>query len=234
LATDHPLSRDIHPDASARDSYGSTNLLDCSIGCHSFTDFNLQANPVVVLPRLRRLRLFERELLPSRTAPLLEKLSIPKTRQVTKTQLATFLHRSSCTLNKLVLTTCTISSHLIAALTAIPSLTHLVLECRPGDTTTQTAFFKAMSISGAPSDICPNLTSIVYGDHIHKFPQKPFLAMVQSRFEPNSFVPSRLSRLRVSFQTDPMKKYVSTDGFGGRPAENVAGQRIRCSYAGYS
>jgi hypothetical protein len=94
-----------------------------------------------------------------------------------------------------------------------------MLECRAseGNAQPQVALFNAMTISGTPSDICPNLTSIVYGDHFYKFPQKPFFAMVRSRFAPHSSIACRLLCLRVSFQTDPTKNL-------SRPTSLVVGE----------
>jgi hypothetical protein len=56
-------------------------------------------------------------------------------------------------------------------------------------------FFAAMAISGTSCDLCPNLTSFVYGIR-KEVAYDAFFAMVESRFQPSDFY-SGLAQLRV-------------------------------------
>jgi hypothetical protein len=62
-------------------------------------------------------------------------------------------------LQKLALMHCDIYPELMTVLQGLPSLTQLILRC----SSTEATLFDAISISGGPSAVCPNLISIVCG-----------------------------------------------------------------------
>jgi hypothetical protein len=61
----------------------------------------------------------------------------------------------------------------------------------------QIGLFNAMHISGTPADICPNLTSFVFGYGIIPVPWDLFFAMAQSHFQPRPNCPCHLTWLRI-------------------------------------
>ncbi|KAJ7661351.1 hypothetical protein DFH06DRAFT_1192093 [Mycena polygramma] len=103
-----------------------------------------------------------------------------------------FVHRSRNTLQKLVLMS---SSALITGLRGLPSLTYLLIAPDNASAEEQAELFDEMVIAGASRDLCPNLSSLVYGNH-STFPQEPFFAMIQSRICPSP-LGSRLTYLRL-------------------------------------
>ncbi|KAJ7877496.1 hypothetical protein B0H13DRAFT_2200559, partial [Mycena leptocephala] len=145
------------------------NLLECVVGFIDFVNFLPDANPTVIIPCLRRLCLEEDRFLLHLTAPLLEELSSKWFKPPT---LLSFVQRSSCTLKKLALIRCRIPNDIVTVLRNIPSITDLLLVMKyivdeDDDVDTfdqeQIALFSAMQVSGTPADICPNLTSFVFG-----------------------------------------------------------------------
>ncbi|KAJ7816828.1 hypothetical protein B0H13DRAFT_2459561 [Mycena leptocephala] len=173
------------------------NLLECAIGLTEFQNFDTRASPVVVLPHLRRLCVQTPDLLPNLTAPVLQELcGVSSTRQ-TIPLILSFIHCSSCTLQKLALMEFEMCPELITALQGLRSLTHLILKCS-SDARGQAALFNAISISGGPSDVCPNLKSFEYGYRVRDLcPVDSFFAMIRSRFQPGSSSSCHLSRLRT-------------------------------------
>jgi hypothetical protein len=93
---------------------------------------------------------------------------------------------------------CTIDSAVISVLRELPSLTYLRLEYAEG--VDEACWIDPMFMSGTPSDICPNLTSFVFG-YIGTTPihWKSFFDMARSRFQPKPSRPSRLRRLHLYY-----------------------------------
>ncbi|KAJ7849799.1 hypothetical protein B0H14DRAFT_861269 [Mycena olivaceomarginata] len=152
------------------------NLLECVLG-FSGTDVDQPSHiSMVTVPHLRRLCLMEPNFLSSLAMPLLEDLCVFNARV-----LPPFLHRFSCTLKRLSLLCCTIDSAVISVLRELPNLTYLRLEYAMGN---EVDWINPMLISGAPSDICPNLTTFVFGyasaTPIH---WNSFFDMARSRFQ---------------------------------------------------
>jgi hypothetical protein len=183
------------------------NLVECAIG---FDKYNYvvvpESNPAVVLPHLRRLRIEVTNFLIHLTAPALEELSVSS---YAYSDILHFIQRSSCTLTRLVLDNTMMVCEAIPLLRGLPALTYLHLENAEHNEEKQVAFFAAMTISGATSDICPNLTSIVYGYRYWDgdFAQESFLAMARSRFQSNPSPPGRLTRLRVFFNAARNRRF---------------------------
>jgi hypothetical protein len=102
------------------------------------------------------------------------------------------------------------SSQLTQVLRSLPGLTYLLLEADmtgadkdEEDATAQRALFKALTATGGSSDLCPNLTTLVYGS-VPFFFQHEFFGMVESRFQRD-----RLRRLRV-FGGSPYHEHLET------------------------
>ncbi|KAJ6578180.1 hypothetical protein B0H19DRAFT_985709 [Mycena capillaripes] len=157
------------------------HLLECVLGfIHDYSFITSH----VVLPDLRRLCVEDDAILAHLTAPLLEDLTVVWF----SSTLLPFVHRSSCTLTKLVLTRCTVSPELTTALENLPSLTHLLLAVddeesdEEADEEAQTFLFSAMSSAGSASDMCPNLTLLAFG-YVSSTPWDSFFTMAQSRFQ---------------------------------------------------
>ncbi|KAJ7851377.1 hypothetical protein B0H13DRAFT_2085662 [Mycena leptocephala] len=170
------------------------NLVHCSLNCiHPAND-----SFPTTLPLLRRLCV-QPDYLPRLRAPLLEELFCVYNGQLAMRHIIPFVTRSSCSLTKLVLMSDFIfSSQLTQVLRSLPGLTYLLLEADmtgadkdEEDATAQRALFKALTATGGSSDLCPNLTTLVYGS-VPFFFQHEFFGMVESRFQRD-----RLRRLRV-------------------------------------
>jgi hypothetical protein len=194
--------------------------VECVAGFRKFRSFNPHPTLTVIMPYLRRLSVEEDRVLLHLEAPLLEELT--SVWVGSSTVLLPFIRRSSCTLKKLLLMRCTmISSDLIAVLQSLPSLTYLLLamdEDEENEGTVeqgQVALFSAMHLSGVPSDICPNLTSFVFG-YRRAFPWQSFFAMAQTRFQPETGGQCHLSFLRI-FDADLKITY---------PQDMVTGTRL--------
>jgi hypothetical protein len=174
------------------------NLLECAIGLLGLRNFDPGANPVVILPHLRRLRVQTTDLLPNLTAPALQELCGASSMRQAIPLVLPFVHRSSCTLQKLALMQCDICAELITVLQGLPSLIHLILRCRSDARPAHTTLFDAISISDDPCDVCPSLTLFEYGCHLRdQFPVDSFFAMIRSRIQPESSSSCRLLRLRI-------------------------------------
>jgi hypothetical protein len=171
----------------------AVNLTECTIGFRNIHRLHPSTSPtVLLLPHLRRLCIEDDSFLVHLRAPVLEDLVSVS---FLSTTLIPFVDRSSCTLKKLVLMGCTISPELITVLRSLPRLTYLLLANQDDETTNTDShtLFSAMFISGAPSDICPNLTSFLFG-YTGAFPWNICCAMAYSRFRAR---PSRLAYLRI-------------------------------------
>ncbi|KAF8155344.1 hypothetical protein K438DRAFT_1862640, partial [Mycena galopus ATCC 62051] len=167
------------------------------------------SGPTVVLPHLRRLETNSPKILDHLNAPMLDTLvSLDSGRRIEA--FLPFVQGSGCLLTKLILMHCRISSDLevITLLRALPTLTCLFLEICFDTLQAQNTLFEALFLDGTSSDVCPNLTSLLYGYRLYRggvesvFLPDPFFAMVWSRFEiglgiPDSIPPSRLGFLRV-------------------------------------
>jgi hypothetical protein len=179
---------------------GAPNLVECAIGFFPYQFVGPGTNPVVLLPHLRRLRIEFTNFLAHLTAPSLEELTVSS---YTYGEILSFIHRSSCTLTRLismsVSTRAIFISELLPLLRGLPALTYLHFENGGYNEENRVLSFAAMTISGAPSDICPNLTSIVYGcrNWDGDSARESFLAMARSRFQPNPSRPGCLAHLRV-------------------------------------
>lgn len=114
------------------------NLRECVLGFDKYKNYRPLQTPLIILPHLRRFCIYEPTFLVHLAAPSLEELLMSMPYQPF-TDLLPFIHRSSGILKK---------------------KTRDV-----GDEQDQVTFFDAMAISGAASDLCPNITSIVYGYH---------------------------------------------------------------------
>ncbi|KAJ7917433.1 hypothetical protein B0H13DRAFT_327304 [Mycena leptocephala] len=173
------------------------NLLECVIGLSEFQNLDTHDNPVVILPHLRCLRVQTTGFLSTLAAPALRELCGVTSARPAIPLILSFVHRSSCTLQKLALMQCTLCPELITVLQSLMALTHLILRS-DSDADSQATLFAAISISGGPSDICPSLTSFEYGFYPRDpFPHDSFFAMIRSRFQPQSSSSCRLSRLRI-------------------------------------
>ncbi|KAJ7044960.1 hypothetical protein C8F04DRAFT_520116 [Mycena alexandri] len=119
------------PDRQIEILSAAQDLLFCELG---FFDIGvaLDSFAPIILPRLRGLSLTMAFFLPQLTTPVLETLVIHYVDEVYLTALPSFIQRSSCTLNKLVLKQCTIDPVLIAILRDLPALVYLLLERQYG------------------------------------------------------------------------------------------------------
>ncbi|KAJ7909380.1 hypothetical protein B0H13DRAFT_2661494 [Mycena leptocephala] len=178
-------------------------LVECAIGFRGqYSHFPIHPK----LLHLRRLTLHTLQgVLQHLTAPVLEDLCIFTGRPAELPQVLPFIHRSSCTLHRLVLRHSMICPELTTLLRGLPSLAHLVLEEHSGTplATDQLDLFTALSIPDPDSQICPNLTSLVFGyGFLAGAPADAFFAMARARFQPNSRSGSRvrLACLRLFVQ----------------------------------
>ncbi|KAJ7460289.1 hypothetical protein FB451DRAFT_1270906 [Mycena latifolia] len=157
------------------------NLVQCGLGFR-IDETDLDADKVVSLPHLCRLE--------SRDFSFLNHLRLPSLRTLFLNRdavtLPPLIRRSSCPLTQLVLREYAKPSELPMVLRSAPSLTSLVLEVgrRLGEQTKD--FFQAMTVSGTPSDLCPNLSSFVFSRSDGRFYREATLfSMVRSRLTPN-------------------------------------------------
>ncbi|KAJ7679156.1 hypothetical protein DFH06DRAFT_1165846 [Mycena polygramma] len=184
----------------------ASNMLSCALNFVPGGEFNPMDDddpddsPPAPLPRLRRLCVTMPRFLHRIRAPLLEELFAMCVSSIDLPHIVPFIHSSSCSLKNLVITDCYISPELIIVLRALPHLTYLlieetkILESNLEETFIfEEALFDAMTVTGASGDLCPNLTSLVYGFINPNFLEDLFLTMAQSRFEPTGC----LTQLRV-------------------------------------
>ncbi|KAF7345006.1 hypothetical protein MVEN_01663400 [Mycena venus] len=162
-------------------------LRQCAVGLKLHIDYDPDNNSPAVLPYLRRLCIGQPRLLDRLNTPLLEELSCVRNWRMDLRALLPFVHSSSCSLKTLVLMSCGICPDLVEVLRGLPSLTYAFIESpdeRHGETAGQyehtVALFEAMTTK----DLCPALTSFVFG-MAPEFPQDVFFTMVQSRTKSN-------------------------------------------------
>ncbi|KAJ7131390.1 hypothetical protein C8R44DRAFT_774763 [Mycena epipterygia] len=185
-----------HPERQFEILVAAPNLVECGL---SFVgdERPFPGDKVVTRSHLRRLYLDtgNGSLLNHLTAPALEVLYAPEVSE----PLIRFVTRSACRLTRLVLTMASSADALVRALELLPCLEDLLMIADMG-VTTIIGFFNRMTISGTPSDLCPRLTSLTYGDryYTHLFGDHyavAIIAMAQSRLQSSS-----LSSLRFLSQ----------------------------------
>ncbi|KAJ6506315.1 hypothetical protein C8R47DRAFT_113014 [Mycena vitilis] len=142
----------------------------------------------VVLYQLRRLNIEKPHFLYHLAAPLLEELYCMYAYEEELPALLPFVHRSRCLLQKLVLVSCRISPTLFDALRGLPSLTYLLIEAA-GTAEEEMNLLRELKIAGTSRDICPHLTSFVYGScsgggNFHE----AFIDMARSRLRRLAYV----------------------------------------------
>ncbi|KAJ7635666.1 hypothetical protein DFH06DRAFT_1479004 [Mycena polygramma] len=193
-------------------------LQQCAI---SFTTDPPQNAAPITLPRLRRLEIDDPTALVSFTAPALKELLILSSSWHSVPALGSFVHRSSCSLKKLILRDCALSPDMIAALGDLPHLTYLLIDFDGHDytgqytigndpTTGQTALFTAMTAEGGSRDVCPSLVTLVYGLN-GGFSRDLFLAMARSRFHSGCLTYLRLYSAGLSDL--PLLQELRDEGF---------------------
>ncbi|KAJ6502739.1 hypothetical protein C8R47DRAFT_1007801 [Mycena vitilis] len=152
-------------------------------------------NTPITLPRLRRLCVERTGSLHHLTTPLLEELFSAYNAQQDLLSLLPFLHRSSCSLTKLVLKHCDITLDLTDVMQNLVHLTYLYLESNTSTPQKQAVFFKAMTVNSTSLDLCPDLVSLVF-EFNRNFAYETFFRMARSRFQvPGSG--GRLTTLRL-------------------------------------
>ncbi|KAJ6561899.1 hypothetical protein B0H19DRAFT_1142968 [Mycena capillaripes] len=154
------------------------NLVHCAI-CFTWTaHVTPPGGSPALLPCLRRLVIENPRFLPRLKAPLLQELFCIQHDTTDLVAILPFVHRSLCSLKKLVLTNCAVNSQLIDVLRGLPGLTYLLIEVdgTEGFEDAEIAFFNAMMISEPSRDLCPNLSYFAYGSEFN-FPRKLFFDM---------------------------------------------------------
>ncbi|KAJ7648269.1 hypothetical protein DFH06DRAFT_574259 [Mycena polygramma] len=174
-------------------------LQECVIGFPE--ELDSEPADIFTLPNLCRLSSDYVNILAYLTAPSLAELRLV-IGDDPMSLVAPFIHRSSCTLTRLALVECGITPEVISLLRTLPSLRSLLVDLEHDDdqvdTDSGSDWTTTMCMSGAPSDICPRLTSFELGyTHKAQVPWDSFFAMAWSRFQIDSSFHSRLSRLRV-------------------------------------
>ncbi|KAJ7983226.1 hypothetical protein DFH06DRAFT_1292485 [Mycena polygramma] len=178
----------------------ATKLEQCAISFETVDeDGNFVSTPgessPIALPHLRRLYIERPQFLQRRlAAPLLEELYCLYMDNTDIPALLPFVHHSHNTLQKLVLMSY-VPSTLITGLRGLPSLTYLLIATDNASADEQVELFDEMVIAHTSRDLCPNLSSLVYGIN-HTFLQEPFFAMIRSRICPSP-LGSRLKYLRL-------------------------------------
>ncbi|KAJ6506158.1 hypothetical protein C8R47DRAFT_1101427 [Mycena vitilis] len=200
------------PDVHARILTAAPNLQECAL-IFTYDHILPDAMPdaMITLPHLRRFSSLDMSAFPSKfldhlTAPLLQDLIIC---DGSLAVIPPFVHRSSCTLKRLALARCAdLGPEIIDILRGLPSLESLVLEKSQDDNDEQkhVDVFNALTVSGNASDICPNLTSLVFGwNRSTKFiprADNTFFNMVRSRFN---------RTLRHSFRLRVLAEYYNSN-----------------------
>ncbi|KAJ7131443.1 hypothetical protein C8R44DRAFT_774851 [Mycena epipterygia] len=174
------------------------SLVECSLGFVDGSD--LSANTAPILHHLRRLYVADPDFLTHLTAPVLQVLC--STGRVPP--ILDFVTRCSSQLTRLVLDSCAPDDTLVRLLGALPSLQYLAIETAGWEWDVFHNFFDAMTISGASSDLCPNLTSFAYGLTYYRLMSRDeilaVVAMAQSRLHPTTA--SRLLSLQFFSPSD--------------------------------
>ncbi|KAF7346633.1 F-box domain-containing protein [Mycena sanguinolenta] len=167
------------------------NLSDCALDIKEDFRFVPPKNATVILPRLRRLYSDRLGCFLPIVAPGLEEFCSLQSMWLIPL-IIPFVRQLSCTLQRLLLWRCPLSSELITTLRDLPSLTYLLIQNDRHDESDGVAFFAAMSTSGTSTAICPVLTSMVFGC-VHwesRASHDAFVLMVRSRFGANLIPPS--------------------------------------------
>ncbi|KAJ6592507.1 hypothetical protein B0H19DRAFT_6990 [Mycena capillaripes] len=169
------------------------NLRECAI---DFLDTSVEprGNTPVILPRLRRFCIRLARFLVYLKAPSLEELFCVESHIVDTYALLPFVRSSSCSLRKLVLANCNMPMQLIAVLRGLPYLTYLLIETDSNHhAETEYALFTSMTMADTSRDVCPDLSTLVYGFN-NFFARDAFLAMARTRLRRNPLGP-QLERL---------------------------------------
>ncbi|KAJ6462180.1 hypothetical protein C8R45DRAFT_1080732 [Mycena sanguinolenta] len=143
---------------------------------------------IIVLPCLRRLCLDRVGFLLQIIASNLEELCSLRSAWLIP-RILPFVHQASCTLQRLNLWQCALTSELTITLRDLLSLTYLFLQNGHHDEGDGLAFFATLRVSGTTTDICPRLISMVYG-YVYggwesRTSRDSFMQMARSRFEGN-------------------------------------------------
>ncbi|KAJ7508330.1 hypothetical protein B0H11DRAFT_1847791 [Mycena galericulata] len=159
----------------------SPNLVECGIG---FDELNgVHGDVMVTLPHLGRLFAEKSVILSHLIIPPLAELFT----EGAVDPLLPFVHRSSCRLTTLVLTSCSSSEGLIPVLEASPSLQLLHFDDGLAEAHTAGVLFTAMTVFGTSRDILPNLTSFAYGTDARRLDTSTYdslFHMIRSRLQP--------------------------------------------------
>ncbi|KAJ6462202.1 hypothetical protein C8R45DRAFT_1178714 [Mycena sanguinolenta] len=192
------------------------NLSNCTLDMVETSDFIPVPNTIITLPQLRRLCLDRAGFLLHIVAPNLEELCSLRSTWVIP-RILPFVWQASCTLQRLVLWHCPLSTELTAALRDLPSLTYLLLHNDHHNESDGFAFFTTMRVSGMATDICPRLATLVYG-FVHwegNASQESFFRMARTRLRTNRSVtlPSgtNLSSLRLLSCNPYLDNYLPPD-----------------------
>ncbi|KAJ7124052.1 hypothetical protein C8R43DRAFT_38115 [Mycena crocata] len=167
----------------------AANLVDCDIDFRldawdepaELPDERIYHNDTLTLPHLRRLVITRSLFLDSLVAPALTELHV----HGPVTSVSTFLRRSACTLTHLTLFLCDASSaDVIHVLHSAPSITALAIDFL-GPASETKALIEALARSRHPTSanhgLCPNLTSLSWGDRNDTIDRAAFADMVESR-----------------------------------------------------
>ncbi|KAJ6462175.1 hypothetical protein C8R45DRAFT_940988 [Mycena sanguinolenta] len=174
------------------------NLSDCALHINDDFRFVPPKDPIVILPRLRRLRSDRLGCFLPIVAPGLEELCSLHSMWVIPL-IVPFVRQLSCTLQRLDLWQCPLSSELITTLRDLPSLTYLLIRNDRHDEADGVTFFTALSASGTSTDICPLLISLVFGC-VHwesRASRDSFVLMARSRFGANLIHPRLTSSTSI-------------------------------------
>ncbi|KAJ7146618.1 hypothetical protein C8R44DRAFT_864361 [Mycena epipterygia] len=135
----------------------------------------------LTLPRLRRLVITKDLFLECLVAPALQELHV----HGTVDRVLPFLHNSGCVLQHLTLFMCTaLDADVILILRNTPSISTLAVDFL-GHAAATNAIISALTIPRGASDvedICPNLTSLSWGDRNDMMNPASFVDMVESRW----------------------------------------------------
>ncbi|KAJ7669996.1 hypothetical protein DFH06DRAFT_1468707 [Mycena polygramma] len=180
----------------------ASSLVDGALG---FTDDDQEIpdGTVITLPQLRQLFTEQGDFLDCLTAPQVEYLS-----SNTVPSLLPFIQRSSCRLTTLVMTDTSpwdilTSEAVILLLQHTPALKNLVWQASGVDEEDNTRVLSALTLTGASSDLCPNLTFFAYGAATSAtLSGHVFNSLIRSRCQPDRTC--QLSSLRV-FPVPPLE-----------------------------
>ncbi|KAJ7511953.1 hypothetical protein B0H11DRAFT_1953682 [Mycena galericulata] len=196
-----------YPDGSKhfRNLSMACNLVECDLDFGTqTTDQLVRHMGTLTLPQLRRLVITKDLFLDCLVAPALNELQVHGTID----RVLPFLRRSACILARLTLFRCNAGTdtEILQILRNTPSLNHLALDFRgPSSSTSGLISAFMMSPGGADgASVCPNLTSLFWGDRNDTMDRSAFVDMVESRWRTSDpthrglhFVRVYLGRLRM-------------------------------------